>query len=190
MLSPHVRSLIGVDTANGMIDVFNAKLAQQLKKQILAGEGADLNLVPACLLLEDPDDARLQAAAEILLDRRGEKNTGGKFRFDLVISHLTLHHIPSIPAILQTAYACLKPGGYIALTDFEDFGEDAIMFHPKSKREGVERHGIKRKEIERDMKAAGFEDVKVDATFSLTKKVEERDEAMDFPFLTMIARKA
>lgn len=107
-------------------------------------------------MLEDADDVKVQGAAAALTSRRGESESI-PYRFDLIISHLTLHHIPSLPAILATMFQCLKPGGWIALTDFEDFGPDAVIFHPKSKREGVERHGIKRNGMEIMINGTGFD---------------------------------
>ena len=91
-------------------------------------------------------------------------------------------------------FQCLKPGGWIALTDFEDFGPDAVIFHPKSKREGVERHGIKRNEMEIMINGTGFYQVKVETAFTFTKEVEDEDggpkKEMSFPFLICMGRKA
>src|ERR1700722_11934012 len=152
----------------------------------------EVNLVVVCVLLEDADDAKVQGAAAALASGRGE--SGSIPRFDLIISHLTLHHIPSLPAILATMFQCLKPGGWIALTDFEDFGPDAVIFHPKSKREGVERHEIKRNEMEIMINSTGFDQVKVETAFTFTKEVEDEDggpkKEMSFPFLICMGRKA
>jgi SAM-dependent methyltransferase len=100
---------------------------------------------------------------------RGAENLRA-FRTGLTLLFpLTLHHIPSLPAILATMFQCLKPGGWIALTDFEDFGPDAVIFHPKSKREGVERHGIKRNGMEVMINGTGFDQVKVETAFTLLR---------------------
>lgn len=181
-----MRSLVGVDIADGMIDAFNAKIGALPQPE-------EANLAAVCVLLEDAEDVKVQGAAAALASGRGESESI-PYRFDLIISHLTLHHIPSLLAILATMFQCLKPGGWIALTDFEDFGPDAVIFHPKSKREGVERHGIKRNEMERMINGTGFDQVKVQTAFTFTKEVEDEDggpkKEMSFPFLICMGRKA
>ena len=181
-----MRSLVGVDTADGMIDAFNAKTSALPQPE-------EANLAAVCVLLEDADDVKVQGAAAALALRRGESESI-PYRFGLIISHLTLHHIPSLPAILATMFQCLKPGGWIVLTDFEDFGPDAVIFHPKNKREGVERHGIKRNEMEMMIKGTSFDQVKVETAFTFTKGVEDEDggpkKEMNFPFLICMGRKA
>lgn len=185
-LSPRVRSLVGVDTAQGMIDAFNVKIGALLQPE-------EANLAAVCVMLEDADDVKVQGAAAALASRRGEPENI-PYRFDLIVSHLTLHHIPSLPAILATMFQSLKHGGWIALTDFEDFGPDAVKFHPKSKREGVERHGIKRNEMEMTINGTGFDRVKVETAFTFTKAVEGEDgglkKEMEFPFLICMGQKA
>jgi SAM-dependent methyltransferase len=179
-LAPHVRSLVGVDTADGMIAAFNLKLADHEKP----------NLCTINHFLTSPDSPELQGACTALATQRGEQSTP-PYRFDLVVSHLTLHHIPSLPEIFRTMYDCLKPGGVVALTDYEDFGKEAIRFHPESKRPGVERHGIKIDEAMEVMLGVGFNEVRVERCYVLRKVVDAEEEMkvlegkgeMDFPFL-------
>ncbi|KAJ9641789.1 hypothetical protein H2199_005002 [Coniosporium tulheliwenetii] len=172
-LHPHVRSLIGVDTAEGMIDVFASKVSSRFPSP---GAAAKANITAVNVLLTDPDDFLLQEAAALTRQGRVDRPA----RFDLVLSHLTLHHIPDMSEILKTMFGCLKPGGRIALTDFEDTGPEAVYFHPEEKREGVERHGIKSEEMERLIKEAGFEEVRVERAFVLEKYVEEEGREKGF----------
>ncbi|KUJ13232.1 uncharacterized protein LY89DRAFT_687425 [Mollisia scopiformis] len=170
-----------------MIDAFNIKLAKQPEVK---------NILPVCALLEGPDDVRIR------LDplNRGADNNLPPRRFDLIISHLVMHHIPSLEDIFKTMHGCLKSGGCIALTDFEDFGPEARRFHPEAKMQGVERHGIPRKEVEEMLLEAGFVDVKIETAFEMDKFVEESPGAgvvrgeggtkMKFPFLICLGRKA
>ena len=180
MLAPHVRSLIGVDTADGMISAFNTKLTDLQTDRP--------NLCAVNHFLTSPDEHQLQSAAALLATQRGETASPPySYRFDLIVSHLTLHHIPSMADILETMHKCLKPGGVVALTDYEDFGPEAVPFHPVSKRAGVERHGIKRAEMEELLLGTGFNEVKVEEAFVLRKEVDAEDgkpaREMDFPFL-------
>jgi SAM-dependent methyltransferase len=128
LVAPHVRTIVAVDAAQGMVDVLKAKLDKP---------DAPHNVRPVCILLEDPDDKALPPAS--LHDQDGPR-----LRYDLILSHLVLHHIGDLEAVLRTMLGCLKKGGSVALTDFEDFGPEAKRFHPKAKMDGVERHGIKR----------------------------------------------
>lgn len=186
MLAPHVRSIVGVDTAEGMIDAFNTKLAA------LPEEKA--NLAAVKVLMEEADDFHVQGAAAALATKRGESGHDIPYRFDLVVSHLTLHHIPSLPGLFSTLFHALKSGGWLALTDYEDFGPEAVPFHPISKREGVERHGIKKDEIEMIIDGTGFNDVRAERAFVLRKEVEAEDgkpaREMDFPFLICLGLKS
>jgi SAM-dependent methyltransferase len=138
-----------------MIKALQAKLDASVVK----------NIDPICVLLEDPDDPALK----------------GK-RFDLILSHLVLHHIPNLESAVQTMFGCLKPGGRIALTDFERFGPESRKFHPERKMEGVERHGITKIEMECIIKDAGFDKVQVCQAFRLEKSIEP-EGTMEFPFL-------
>ncbi len=113
-----MRNLLAVDAADGMI----AALEQKLRTQ----PGAPENVKPLSIMLEDPEDPRLPAA-------HGTDGPGPRMKFDLVISHLVLHHIADLRGVLTTMLGCLKPGGSVALTDFEDFGPEARRFHPEAK---------------------------------------------------------
>lgn len=185
-LAPSVGSITAVDTAEGMIAALQAKLN---------AEGcAAKNVHAVHAMLEDPDDERIQlrpAAAP----RFEDGDALAPRRFDLVVSHLVLHHIPDLLAVLRTMFGCLRPGGQVMLTDFENFGPQARRFHPESKMEGVERHGIRRADMEALLLGAGFVDVKIEIAFEIDKAVETAPgggltgATMMFPFLICIGRK-
>ncbi|KAE9367033.1 hypothetical protein N431DRAFT_429794 [Stipitochalara longipes BDJ] len=169
-----------------MIDAFNIKLAAQ----------PDIhNILPICTELSDSNDERIRVDP---LNRDLVHNISPQ-KFDLILSHLVLHHIPSLEKTFQVMYECLKNGGRVALTDFEDFGPEAKRFHPESKMEGVMRHGIQRVKVGRLLEEAGFVDVKVETAFEMEKWVEaspgagvikgEGGTRMKFPFLICMGRK-
>lgn len=170
-VAPMVREIVAVDIAEGMVEMLKAKTTQP---------DAPRNIVPLCKILEDPEDPILPAAEE-------NAAAGPRRKFDLILSHLVMHHVPDLRPFLQTLLGCLKPGGRVALTDFEDFGPEAIKFHPPSKLEGVERHGIPRVWIENLMKEVGFQDVRVSVGWTLEKNVEDWEDSqmktLPFPFL-------
>jgi SAM-dependent methyltransferase len=113
MIAPYVRPLTAVDTAKGMIDAFKLKLERQVDVQ---------NVLPVCVMLEGPDDPRIRPDPLSKDGTNGKESDLGLRRFDLIISHLVLHHIPSLESIFSTMHGCLKSDGSVALTDFEHFG--------------------------------------------------------------------
>lgn len=155
-MAPSVNRLVAVDAADGMIAVLEKKLERP---------GAPTNIQPVAVLLEDPEDASLPPAD-------AADPAGPRLKFDLITSHLVLHHIPDLKPVLKTMLGCLKQGGMVALTDFEDFGPEARLFHPEHKMEGVERHGIPRGWMAQLMEEVGFADVKVEVAWKHTKMVE------------------
>lgn len=154
-----ISRIVAVDAADGMIDVLKEKLHKP---------GAPENILPLALLLEDPNDSALPSGSD-----------GLPQKYDLIISHLVLHHIPDLKSVLQTMYGCLKPGGRVMLTDFEDFGPQAKRFHPASKMDGVARHGINAIDMKALLENVGFSDVDVVPHWTMEKKVEKFDGEFD-----------
>jgi SAM-dependent methyltransferase len=166
-LAPSVRSVTAVDAAEGMV----AALKSKLSSPAAASTDNDVktnnnNILPVHALLQDPDDARLATDPAT-----GNPTAPGR-RFDLVVSHLVLHHIPDLAPLFRTIHGCLKPGGKVMVTDFEDFGPEARKFHPESKMDGVERHGIGRSMIKGVLEEAGFGNAQVETAFEMAKEVE------------------
>ncbi|KAM7193915.1 S-adenosyl-L-methionine-dependent methyltransferase [Naviculisporaceae sp. PSN 640] len=186
-LAPSVRSITAVDAAQGMIDVFKSKLSPP------NGSHSHIkNVLPVCALLEDPDDERIRLDPVTQTLKEGTEKT----RFDLITSHLVLHHIPDLTPVLKVMFSALKPStGRIMLTDYENFGPEARKFHQESKMDEVERHGIEREEMRKLLEGAGFVDIKVDVAFELEKPIETfpgsgvMGDNMTFPFLVCEGRR-
>ncbi|KAF7329735.1 Methyltransferase type 11 [Mycena kentingensis (nom. inval.)] len=173
-----VSSILAVDAAEGMIAALEHKLATSDAQYTALVQ-------PLCITLTDPEDARLPPSSSSESTRK---------KYDLVLSHLVLHHIADLRALLTTMLGCLRPGGSIALTDFEDFGPAARKFHPENKMAGVERHGIHAESFAKLIREVGFVDVDVRVAWTLEKGVERfpgefengkpaEMETMEFPFL-------
>jgi SAM-dependent methyltransferase len=171
-----VSKVVGVDTSEGMIKMwvcggtktprctsltslhrFNSKQAK-----VPGGE----KMVGHVKLLVDPNDAILQ----------GQK-------FDIAVTHLALHHIEDMAPVVHTLAGTLSAGGRVFLSDFENDGEHAVRFHPKSKHHDVERHGVTRVEMLEILQSAELNDVKVENSFALDKTIQETGEQEPFPFL-------
>ncbi|KAM0433287.1 hypothetical protein ACHAPT_004163 [Fusarium lateritium] len=156
-VAPAVNRLVAVDAAEGMIEVLSSKLSKP---------DAPKNIQPLAILLEDLEDKRLPPADETNPD-------GPRLKYDLITSHLVLHHIAELKPVLTIMLGCLKEGGVVALTDFEDFGPEARRFHPEGKMGGVERHGIPREWMANLMREVGFKDVRVEVAWEHAKLVEK-----------------
>lgn len=88
-LQPLVRSITGVDSSRGMLDIFNAKIAKM-----------ELNKVKTLLIDLD----------------KGDVLTGN---YDLVLSNMTLHHIKEIEPLFTQFYKVTAPGGYLCIADLD-----------------------------------------------------------------------
>jgi ubiquinone/menaquinone biosynthesis C-methylase UbiE len=103
-LQPLVKSIIGLDSSKGMLEVIREKVKT-------------LGLENVRTQLLDFDE--------------GEKIEG---RFHLIVSSMTLHHIREPAVLLRQFYDLLLPGGYLAITDLDtedgSFHEDNTgIFH-------------------------------------------------------------
>jgi len=114
-LLPSVRSVTGVDSSPGMLDVF--------RRKIVEGHLKNVNT----LYLDPEKDGIL---------------TG---RFHVIVSSMTLHHIRQIEPLLEQFHHVLYPGGQVCIADLDldggrfHSGTDGV-FHP-----GFHRMGMRRK---------------------------------------------
>ncbi|KAL2802841.1 S-adenosyl-L-methionine-dependent methyltransferase [Aspergillus granulosus] len=191
-VAPLVDSIVAIDPAHGMIETLKGKIKSRSSSSPFTWDEENTdgprsptddvsNILPICHLLADPEDP-------FLPPEDSTAPTGRRRKFDLILSHLVMHHVPDLRSFLETLLGCLAPGGKVALTDFEDFGPEAIKFHPPAKMEGVERHGIRREWMEGLMREVGFGDVKVSVGWKLRKSVDKWEgsqpgDTMEFPFL-------
>jgi ubiquinone/menaquinone biosynthesis C-methylase UbiE len=113
-LQPHVRSITAVDSSQGMIDVLDAKIKAQDKKNVRTRR-IDLE--------------------------QGDVIPGS---FDLAASSMTFHHIKDTGMLLDRIAGVLKPAGKIAIADldsdegkFHDSNEGVFHF-------GFDRHMMRK----------------------------------------------
>ncbi|MEN6321380.1 MAG: class I SAM-dependent methyltransferase [Syntrophaceae bacterium] len=91
-LQPLVRSITGVDSSQGMIDVLNSKINEQ----------------------------KLSNVKTELIDI--EKGDVLKGKFHVIVSSMTLHHMQNIESLLKQLYECLLPGGRLCIADLDTDG--------------------------------------------------------------------
>lgn len=102
--------------------------------------------------------------------------------FDLVVTAMTLHHVPDTDRILHVFHDLLAPGGHLCIADLDQ--EDG-SFH------GIEvdvHHGFDRADLHRRAEQAGFADVRFETVFSIAK--EREAGTRDYPVFLMCARRA
>ena len=88
-LQPLVRSITGIDSSPGMIEVLRRKAAQR-------------HLGNVRTLQLDPD--------------RGEALTGA---YNLVVSSMVFHHVKHVDALLKSFQKIITPGGHISIADLD-----------------------------------------------------------------------
>jgi ubiquinone/menaquinone biosynthesis C-methylase UbiE len=113
-LQPFVRSITGVDSSQGMLDVFKTKIKEQNLNNVKA-EYIDLD--------------------------KGDVLTGS---YHLIVSSMTLHHIKNITPLLKQFYSILLPSGQLAIADLDlDDGKfhsnNDGVFHSGFDREDLHR---------------------------------------------------
>lgn len=114
-LLPHVRSVTGVDAAQGMLDIFRDKIERRA----------------------------LAAATAVYCDFR--KGMSLPSPFHLLVAGMALHHVEDVDAALATFRETLLPGGWCAVADLEPegglfhAGSDLGAFHDGFDPEGLER---------------------------------------------------
>ncbi len=91
-LAPRVRSITGVDSSQGMLDVLAAKVARE----------------------------KLANVRTLRLDLdKGDTLPGS---CDLIVSNMTLHHIERIDSLLGRFHEALSPSGWLCIADLDSEG--------------------------------------------------------------------
>ncbi len=94
LLQPHVRSITGIDSSTGMLEVIGSKIKEK----------GLTNVTTRLMDLETSDD--------------------WEGTYDLVVSSMTLHHIDNIPRLFDHLSSVVKPGGYLCIADLDkDYGK-------------------------------------------------------------------
>lgn len=103
-------------------------------------------------------------------------------RFHLTYSLMTLHHVQDTEVILKKFADILMPNGILLVADLDK--EDG-SFHTDGTTDV--HKGFARNELQKQVEANGFEDVKFSTAYTIKKKI--REEERTFPVFLMSARK-
>ena len=101
--------------------------------------------------------------------------------FDLIVTAMTLHHVPDTDHILRVFHDLLKPGGHLCIADLEQ--EDGSFHGP----EVDVHHGFDQDDLSRRAAQSGFADIQFQTVFTITK--ERETGARDYPVFLMTARR-
>eukprot|EP00898_Chlorokybus_atmophyticus_P003479 jgi/Chlat1/4131/Chrsp269S03963 len=159
-MAARVRSITGVDSSQGMLEVMKQKAQQQ---------GAE-NISCHCLELKSADDLPGQ-------------------RFDLIVSSMTAHHLDDIQAMIRVLAQLLKPGGVLAFFDLQRT-DSSDQFHGghQHKHAGVYHSGgFSSEEFTNHYSAAGLTNVRCLEAFSFSKHIPEDDVTRQFPIMAAFA---
>jgi len=151
-LKDELGAILMADSSGGMLEVVREKIAAQ----------GVTNMTTLQLdLLADPPPTQ---------------------RFDLIVTSMTLHHVPDTDSILRVFHDLLNPGGYLCIADLDQ--EDG-SFH------GIEvdvHHGFDRADLSRRAAQAGFASMRFQTVFSIAR--EHATGTRDYPVFLMTAQRA
>lgn len=148
-----VRTILGVDSSEGMLGILDEKIRTQ-------------GITNARTRFVDLDaGGRIEGA------------------FHLLVSSMTLHHIPDTARLFRQWRELLLPGGLVCFADLD--AEDG-SFHGDNT--GVFHHGFNREYLKNSMYASGFRDVRDITATNMVRDVEGKGKK-EFPVFLIIAKK-
>jgi ubiquinone/menaquinone biosynthesis C-methylase UbiE len=153
-LQPLVRTILGVDSSRGMLDVLEGKIRTQ-----------GIANAQTCFVDYENRDC---------IEGRG---------FHLIVSSMTLHHVPDTAGLFTQWHELLLPGGFLCFADLD--AEDG-SFHGDNT--GVFHQGFDRRHLKKLLLSAGFHDVR-DATATTMIKDAEGKGKKEFSVFLIVAKK-
>lgn len=152
-LSDSVKSITGLDSSKGMLDTFRKKI-----------ESAGITSIK---LKQIPDDGIAEISGS----------------YDLIVSTMTLHHIPDPTSLINNLTTHLAPGGHLCIADLDR--EDG-SFHDSQV--GIMHFGFDRAVIKQWMTGAGLVDI-TDCTASVVEKIRADASLRYYPVFLVYGEK-
>ncbi|MCK9420308.1 MAG: class I SAM-dependent methyltransferase [Nitrospirae bacterium] len=152
-LQPLVRTILGVDSSLGMLGVLEGKIRTQ---------------------------GIANARTRFVDFEKGGRVEGG---FHLLVSSMTLHHVPDTARLFKQWHELLLPGGLLSFADLD--AEDG-SFHGDNT--GVFHTGFDREHLKKLLLSAGFHDVRDTTATTMLRDVEGRGKK-EFPVFLIVAKK-
>lgn len=113
--------------------------------------------------------------------RNVDSATDNAARYDLIVSSMTLHHVPDTPALFRAWFNQLRAGGQVCFADLDS--EDG-SFH--SDKTGVFHFGFDREKLQQLLQEAGFDKVRATTATTINKEVKGQG-AVQFPVFLITA---
>lgn len=135
-LQPLVKTITGVDSSRGMLGALQNKIGMQALENV---------------------------HTRFTDFEKGEHAEGS---YNLIVSSMTLHHVPDTFAVLKEWFSLLRPGGQVCFADLDT--EDG-SFH--SDKTGVFHFGFDREKLKQLLHDAGFGDVRDMTATSMSREV-------------------
>jgi predicted TPR repeat methyltransferase len=152
-LQPLVRTILGVDSSRGMLGVLEGKIGTQ---------------------------GIANARTRFVDFEKGGRIEG---KFHLLVSSMTLHHVPDTARLFKQWYGLLLPGGLLCFADLD--AEDG-SFHGDNT--GVFHHGFDREHLKNLLSSSGFHDVRDTTATTMIRDVEAIGKK-EFPVFLIVAKK-
>jgi ubiquinone/menaquinone biosynthesis C-methylase UbiE len=137
LLQPSVNAITGADSSKGMLGVLERKIEQHKLSNV---------------------------RTQFVDFEKGQRVAG---TYDLIVSSMTLHHVPDTGLLFKQWHELLKPGGRVCFTDLDT---ENGAFHPDST--GVFHFGFDRAKLAQLLRQTGFNDVRSNSAAKIVKDVE------------------
>jgi ubiquinone/menaquinone biosynthesis C-methylase UbiE len=152
-LQPLVKTITGADSSKGMLSVLESKVRSQGLSNV---------------------------RTQFVDFEQGECVDG---KFHLVISSMTMHHVPNTAVLFKQWYNLLLPGGVLCAADLDT--EDG-SFHLNNT--GVFHLGFDRVHLKELLKKAGFQNIRA-TTAATMKRDVAGGEKREFPVFLVVGKK-
>jgi ubiquinone/menaquinone biosynthesis C-methylase UbiE len=152
-LQPLVRSITGIDSSPGMLGVLQDKVKNQ---------------------------GLTNVRTRVVDFAKSEAIEG---RFHLLVSSMTMHHVPDTAALLRLWFDLLLPGGLLGVADLDT--EDG-SFHGDNT--GIFHLGFERSRMQALLEDTGFRQVRAMTATSMVKEIAGGEER-EFSVFLMTGRK-
>ncbi len=150
-LQPLVKMITGVDNSQGMLGVLQKKIETQGFTNVHTR------------LVDFEKGGRVQGS------------------YDLIVSSMTLHHVPGTVALFKEWLGLLRPNGQVCFADLDT--EDG-SFHGDNT--GVFHLGFDRNELKQMLQDAGFRDVRDTTATTMIKEIAGKG-VREYPVFLIIA---
>jgi 2-polyprenyl-3-methyl-5-hydroxy-6-metoxy-1,4-benzoquinol methylase len=154
-LQPLVQTITGVDNSQGMLGMLQKKIAAQALSNVHA--------------------------------RFVDLENGGRIEgtYDLIVSSMTLHHVPDTAGLFGEWFGLLRPGGQLG---FADLDKEDGSFHGDNT--GVYHLGFDRNKLKQMLHEVGFCDIRATTATTVAKETAGQ-AAREYPvFLTIGTKKS